>query len=709
MAWLVSASAQPTITVHPQSQDLCWSVTGNEYVTLSLTATSSGGPLTYQWYKDGTEHPGATGTSVQLYSVHVTGAPSWTCRVWDNNGNTLSNGAVVTPILKPMKPNSITVLPGSVCPGNNITLQPEGNASVEYDWYYYSGSCGGTLLGSGQGNHVTQLNSTTTYYVRGENTCGVSICESVTVPILSSSSPASSISATKSSICNGEQTSLSVVGGSLGANATWRWYSGSCGGTLFGSGISINASPASTTTYFVRAEGSCNTTSCNEVTITVKPVPGKPAASGSEVCEGDDASLNATGTSLVWYDDVGLSNQVGTGSPFNPGITEAGTYTYYVTQTAAGCEGPAETVILEVNPVPQTAVLGDPEFCDYESQEYHLGSTSEPGNSYSWTSDPPGFSSSDPDPVVSPDSNITFHLTQTIDSSGCQSTDTVTFTVHPSPELEATPAETYLQKGGQQELTASGADSYAWDPEGGLNTTTGGSVTAYPEENTAYVVTGTSIHGCKTTDTIYVYVYCEACTDTILLNSSGHFSHGCTNNDYTNNAACSWTLYPSGVSKIYLQMNPDSFDVREGDWLRVYNGPDEDSPLLGEYNNANPPAGIIEGGSIMFIQFTSDESGTGKGFQAGYANEPAISVPELRQDLYSVFPNPNRGRIRIAFARPPEKTELMLFNSLGRMILHKKIDGQQEILVLDLSHLPQGIYYLHLADPPDPGRIIIRQ
>lgn len=71
--------------------------------------------------------------------------------------------------------------------------------------------------------------------------------------------------------CPGNAVTLTRQGGSLGTNAVWRWYTGSCGGTLIGTGNSIIVSPSATTTYYVRAEGDCNTTTCAQATITVSP------------------------------------------------------------------------------------------------------------------------------------------------------------------------------------------------------------------------------------------------------------------------------------------------------------------------------------------------------------------------------------------------------------------------------------------------------
>jgi hypothetical protein len=66
----------------------------------------------------------------------------------------------------------------------------------------------------------------------------------------------------------GGSTTLTVVGGNPGYGATAKWYTGSCGGTLVGSGNSIQVTPAGTTTYYVRYEGgNCPVTSCATVTV----------------------------------------------------------------------------------------------------------------------------------------------------------------------------------------------------------------------------------------------------------------------------------------------------------------------------------------------------------------------------------------------------------------------------------------------------------
>ena len=85
-------------------------------------------------------------------------------------------------------------------------------------------------------------------------------------------------------------TNLAVSGGSLGTNANWYWYTGSCGGTLVGTGpLLSNVSPTTTTTYYVRAEGLCDTTSCTPFTLTVNPLPVGNITNDTSICFGSTA------------------------------------------------------------------------------------------------------------------------------------------------------------------------------------------------------------------------------------------------------------------------------------------------------------------------------------------------------------------------------------------------------------------------------------
>ena len=89
------------------------------------------------------------------------------------------------------------------------------------------------------------------------------------------------------------------------------------------------------------------------VVISTPDMPTAPiAGSDSTYCEDDSvADLTAIGTNIEWFSDPGLTNLIGTGSPFTPTVVVGGN-TFYVTQTDSGCQSPASSVVITVNPKP---------------------------------------------------------------------------------------------------------------------------------------------------------------------------------------------------------------------------------------------------------------------------------------------------------------------------------------------------------------------
>lgn len=65
------------------------------------------------------------------------------------------------------------------------------------------------------------------------------------------------VSASSLNFCAGSSVVLSIAGGNLNNANTWQWYTGSCGGTIIGTGPSVTVSPGSTTTYYVNGVGGC--------------------------------------------------------------------------------------------------------------------------------------------------------------------------------------------------------------------------------------------------------------------------------------------------------------------------------------------------------------------------------------------------------------------------------------------------------------------
>jgi subtilisin-like proprotein convertase family protein len=105
--------------------------------------------------------------------------------------------------------------------------------------------------------------------------------------------PTAAITSGDTTICAGSSAILRINGGSLGDATSWRWYTGSCGGTAVGTGTAITVTPTANTTYFVRGEGGCVTPgTCTPVLVTVNTPPGSPVINTvAPICNGSLRAL----------------------------------------------------------------------------------------------------------------------------------------------------------------------------------------------------------------------------------------------------------------------------------------------------------------------------------------------------------------------------------------------------------------------------------
>lgn len=130
-----------------------------------------------------------------------------------------------------------------------------------------------------------------------------------------------------------------MSGGSLGAGASWVWYTNSSHSAVFATGVSsINVAPSSTTTYYVRAEGACNTTTDATRILSVYPPPqfvthpqsyGVPCGSSASVTFTAAPSSSSIVSSIQWYS---LCDYDGcTQAPATEGRYTAGVNTFTLT------------------------------------------------------------------------------------------------------------------------------------------------------------------------------------------------------------------------------------------------------------------------------------------------------------------------------------------------------------------------------------------
>ncbi|MEK6703112.1 MAG: zinc-dependent metalloprotease family protein [Planctomycetota bacterium] len=276
----------------------------------------------------------------------------------------------------PNTPTNVAANPSDVCPGQTTQLSATVGGGEVVDWY--TGSCGGTLVGTGNPLVVTPPGSTT-YFARARRTSDAQVSANCgSVGVTQTPNPVAPTSATtdRNNFCADDSgnITLTAVGGS---GTTARWFSGSCGGSLVGTGSPlVIASPSSSTTYFVRWETTCGNSTCASVAVNVLSLAVAPSSVTSDrlqVCPNDPGSITLTaiggsGVTLNWYSGVCGGTFVGSGSPLTIPAPLATTDYYARWNNACGNSACAPFVTVAVGP-PASDFDGDGtvDFFDYDT------------------------------------------------------------------------------------------------------------------------------------------------------------------------------------------------------------------------------------------------------------------------------------------------------------------------------------------------------
>jgi subtilisin-like proprotein convertase family protein len=304
--------------------------------------------------------PAITGTfqSIGLLSLFngqsMTG--TWTLTVYDSytagdNGTLNSWSLDVCFGPNCTAPTAATISgPSTSCPGTPVTLSVTGgNLNSATNWQWYSGSCGGTAVGTGTSISVSP-STTTTYYIRGEGGCvSPGSCTSFTVNAVDNTPP--------TLVCPGNQT----VNKNAACQASLPSYIASATATdNCTASPTKTQSPAAGTLISVptlvtitATDAAGNNTSCS---FTVTPVdvtpptiscPGNQTVSANASCQ----AVLANYTGLASATDNCTTTTI-TQSPA-AGTTITGATT--VTLTATDGSGNTTTCTFQVSPIDNTA------------------------------------------------------------------------------------------------------------------------------------------------------------------------------------------------------------------------------------------------------------------------------------------------------------------------------------------------------------------
>lgn len=133
------------------------------------------------------------------------------------------------------------------------------------------------------------------------------------------------------------------------------WYDSSGGGTGSSIAPTVSTTQAGQKNYFVsQTLDGCESTR-SILLVTIQALPSAPTVSSKAVCQfTTPQALTATGTGLIWYDQNG---NLLTTTP-TVSTDKAGSFTFLVSQTMFGCEGPKATLPIKVLAAPTATLTG---------------------------------------------------------------------------------------------------------------------------------------------------------------------------------------------------------------------------------------------------------------------------------------------------------------------------------------------------------------
>jgi hypothetical protein len=261
----------------------------------------------------------------------------------------------------PCNPPSITSHPPnrSITSGNSTSLSvsASGTAPLSYQWYIGNSGVTTSPISGATGTSINvSPTSTTSYWVRVTGQCGSPAnSNAATVTVTTCTAPSITAQPSNQSISQGASASLSVSASGT-APLSYQWYTGNSGVTTSpvpgGTSATINVSPASTTSYWVRVTGQCGSPAdSNAATVTVTCAPPSIASHppNRSITAGNSTSLSVTASgtspfSYQWY--IGNSgvttNPAPGGGSATINVSPAATTSYWVRVTGQ-CGSPADS------------------------------------------------------------------------------------------------------------------------------------------------------------------------------------------------------------------------------------------------------------------------------------------------------------------------------------------------------------------------------
>ena len=553
-------------------------------------------------------------------------------------------------------------------------------------------------------------------------------------PWLTNDTTAISLTATPTTICEGEVVQYDATGSTGQDTLLWSFPGMNPANSNNVIDSVLYSSAGTYTTYLEVVGGGCSRYRIDSVTITVNPSPNVSIATTADtICSGTSVTLTASGaTSYLWSPGGQTTNAIT--------VSPTSTTTYNVAGTTGGCSGNGFVTIYVMNlpTVANVTVTPSTTICQGTNVVFD-GTSSTNASTYSWSfpqGSPSMSSSTNPFETVSFGAAGTHNYSLQITSACGTDTYNGTITIGALPTVTANATATTICAGDPVTLTGGGASSYSWD-----NGVTNG-VAFTPLTTTTYTVTGTGANSCQNTAQVTVTVNSaptvtanatatSICAgQSVTLTGSGNataytWDNGVTDGvaftptattTYTvtgNTGSCSNTdqititvnQAPSAVvtftpnSNICENMNVQ-FDASSSVGATSYNWSfPQGSPSMSSSTIANPLVSFGVAGMHNFAVVISNTCGTDT-HNGSILVDVCNSIDDLNngKSMVAYFDNINNN-INISYENITQGTyNLNILNSLGQVVVSTKlnINNNEGIITVPFNENAKGIYFINI-------------
>ncbi len=611
--------------------DITYAVTGagssaalSGSLPTGVTGSFSGGVFTI------TGTPTATG--VFTYTVSTTGS---TC-----SPEVSANGSITINTLPSVAVSGNVISGLTICSGNIDTLlaTPSGGSGSGYSFSWNDGT-------TTQSDWVTTAGSYTATVTDG-NGCMNSASQTVVV----NTTPTVVVSPNAPAICPGGNVDLNA---SSADASTYVWTPNT--NLTATTGVLVNASPTTTTTYTVIGTSSlgCASAPATAVvravtTLTVSVTPANPT-----ICLNSNVTLNGNGASqFTWKAAAGLTCT----SCASPVASPGSTTTYTVVGTSGSCADSA-TVVVTVNTLPSVTFTGNVisgyVVCAGNIDTLNATATGGSGSGYNFTWSDGTLTQAD---WVT--TGGTYSVT-VVDGNGCSATSTSQLvTVNSIPTVSVTASAASICAGSMDTLSVSdtlGDASplvFSWNT-GGTNDT----IKVTPPAGSPYLVQVTDANGCTNTASQNVTVNA---LPTITVTGTTPINLGSTD-----------TLTASGAVS-YVWNNGGTYDTLQ----------------------------IMPLGTTTYTVTGTDSHGCSDTASFVVVVSPTGLTNVAISDKTSLYPNPTIDNVNLSFEMKgsAKAAVIKVVDLAGREIMSEnETISNGKVVTLDVSSLPQGTYFIKIT------------